>query len=298
MFMQSRPPPARPQHTMPVSCAVVWAGEEKPENVASGASLSVPPTRGGEHEAATCLFPNFFSEPRVFFANDQGTGKPVSLIPQQHLQAVDSLRRNALHYAAARDDVLSIADLCDRGINCSLQDTRGHSAVHVAVQHGAHRALQTLLESRGTLCDAQNNEGETALLQACQRGDEESASLLLRAGAGPNIQSGEGSPLHFAASNGHLSLAKLLIDAGAFVNAVDASGDTPLHWAARAEQVAMCNLIATHVSANVSAKNEDGETAEELAHACGLAQVAAAIAAAAAGKKNHVANNARPPFAF
>ncbi len=118
--------------------------------------------------------------------------------------------------------------------------------------------------------------------------------LLLRAGAGPNVQSAEGAPLHFAAANGHASLARLLIESGAFVNAADASGDTPLHWAARAEQPAVASLLASHVAVNLSAKNEDGETAEELAHACGLAEVAAAIAAAGAGKR--AAN--RQPFAF
>ena len=274
---------------MPVSCAVVWAGKEKAENGDCSPSAHALAVQGRAAEAATCLFPNFFSERLVFFANLGTTGKPVSLIPQQHLQAVDSLRRNALHYAAARDDVLSIADLCDRGINCALQDTNGHSAVHVAVQHGAHRALQTLLESPGTLCNAQNNSGETALLQACRRGDEQSAALLLRAGAGPNIQSAEGSPLHFAAGNGHVALARLLLEAGAFVNAADASGDTPLHWAVREERPQMAALLAALPAANLSAKNEDGETALELAHACGLPELAAAVAAAAARKQ---------PFAF
>ncbi len=204
------------------------------------------------------------------------------MIPAQHLQAVDSLRRNALHYAAARDDVLSVADLVDRGINCSLHDVNGHSAVHVAVQHSAHRALQTLLESPGTLCNGQNTLGQTPLLLACQRGDERSAALLLRAGANPNIQSADGSPLHVAAAAGHAALLRLLVEAGAFVNAADTSGDTALHWAVREERREAVALLAALPSANLSATNEDGETPLELAHACCLAEVAATLAASAA----------------
>lgn len=41
------------------------------------------------------------------------------------VHAVDGLRRNAMHYAAAKNDVMSLADLADMGVSASLQDVRG-----------------------------------------------------------------------------------------------------------------------------------------------------------------------------
>ncbi len=39
------------------------------------------------------------------------------------------------------------------------------------------------------------------------------------------------TPLHYAALNGHTEVAKVLLAAGASVNATDEWNRTPLHWA-------------------------------------------------------------------
>ena len=54
------------------------------------------------------------------------------------------------------------------------------------------------------------------------------------------------TPLHWAARNNHLELAKVLISSGAEVNAKDRWGLTPLHRAARNGHKKMQELLISH----------------------------------------------------
>ena len=72
----------------------------------------------------------------------------------------------------------------------------------------------------------------TALLFAAQQGDVESARILLEAGADVNETTPEGlSVLLVAIDSGHESLARFLVEKGANPNAADSSGLTALHYA-------------------------------------------------------------------
>ena len=87
--------------------------------------------------------------------------------------------------------------------------------------------------------------GFTALMFAAQQGDIDTAKVLLDAGAG--IEEGtaeEGTPLVLAAASGHEKLALYLLDRGANPNAKDAYGMRPLHYADRKST----RLNSSHVS--------------------------------------------------
>ena len=72
----------------------------------------------------------------------------------------------------------------------------------------------------------------TPLMLAAREGDEESARLLLAAGANVNAIAGDGKDaLGLAIFNGNYELAKFLIDHKSKVNQADAQGFTPLFWA-------------------------------------------------------------------
>ena len=77
-----------------------------------------------------------------------------------------------------------------------------------------------------------SNGGFTALLFAAREGDLESARLLLAAGADMNRLASDGKdPLGLAIYNGNYELASLLLDTGSTVDHPDAEGFTPLFWA-------------------------------------------------------------------
>ncbi len=63
------------------------------------------------------------------------------------------------------------------------------------------------------------------------RAEEEVVRAPIDAGAPINVERKDGfTPLHWAAYQGYLEIANMLLDAGAQVNAL-ASGTTPLYWA-------------------------------------------------------------------
>jgi tetratricopeptide (TPR) repeat protein len=89
-------------------------------------------------------------------------------------------------------------------------------------------ALVTSLVARGVNVDARGADGWTPLLEAA-KGTAEIASILLSHGADPNLSSHQGyTPLMRAAGHGCDEIVKLLISAGARLDAVDNSGQSAL----------------------------------------------------------------------
>jgi ankyrin repeat protein len=87
--------------------------------------------------------------------------------------------------------------------------------------------------------------------------------------AGANVCQGDNNgwtPLHFAAQNQAVEIAELLINAGAFVDAQDMHGNTPLSKAVFSYRGdgRLINLLRTR-KANPLLKNTHGINAVELA---------------------------------
>ena len=98
------------------------------------------------------------------------------------------------------------------------------------------------LLSAGANVDAATDDGETPLWNAAQHGQTNAMRELLAAGANVDVASTSFSgwrPLHIALFNDHIEGAmgstmdavKLLLNAGADVNALDEDGKSPLDYA-------------------------------------------------------------------
>ena len=89
--------------------------------------------------------------------------------------------------------------------------------------------------------------GETALIITIKRHDLTWTSFLLSRGANPDGKDFKGNtPLHFAALLGFQEGADLLLGQAAQVNAVNASGETPLIIATQQRNIAMVRLLLTN----------------------------------------------------
>ena len=140
--------------------------------------------------------------------------------PSTHIDTVGFL------WALDIDDNLAFSYLTNETVRvgdlrlfCNDQFARGgNTAVMRAARAGTARCLRYMLHSDPNLT-LTNDRGLTALHHACVSGKEDCVRALIDTGAPVDISSGAATPLCFAASYGHTSIAKLLIDAGANVNA-------------------------------------------------------------------------------
>lgn len=78
------------------------------------------------------------------------------------------------------------------------------------------------------------------------------------------------TPLHWMATLGDVSGARLLLDAGAELNAADDSGNTPLHEAVRSRQHLLVQLLISR-GADVGRTNSLSQSARDLAEVEGYA---------------------------
>ena len=103
-----------------------------------------------------------------------------------------------------------------------------------------------LLLKQGADVNAAQGDGMTALHWAASHGDADQARMLIYAGARVDAMTRNGNytPLLLAAKNGNAAVAKALLEAGASANAKTTSGGaSPLHFAAAQGNVDVINAL-------------------------------------------------------
>jgi ankyrin repeat protein len=144
---------------------------------------------------------------------------------------------------------------------------------------GRPERLAELLAADAGLASAFSSDGFTALHLASFFGWVEAARLLLDRAAPPNAVSRNPMavmPLHSAAAGGHDEVARLLVAAGADVNARQRHGYTPLHAAAQNGDAEMTEMLLA-AGADPSARTDAGQTPADLATASGHTAVASRL---------------------
>jgi ankyrin repeat protein len=162
--------------------------------------------------------------------------------------AIDHNGVSLLKWCAYYGDVSAMKFLISQGAKL---ETLGHNFdLNGAAFHGHWRLSKFLLEHGADVNRADEESGETALHSALSKTDRLVYDLVLKVllsyGANPNVATKNGAetgafmrdcrtkgetPLHRAAAFGDENTIRLLIDAGAKINAEDANGETPLSWA-------------------------------------------------------------------
>ena len=129
--------------------------------------------------------------------------------------------------------------------------------------------LRELITAQADLIGAHSPDGYTPLHLAAFFGQAETARVLIQAGAAVNAVARNDmkvTPLHSAAAARRDEVARMLIDAGADVNAKEQGGFTPLHAAAQNGDIELIDLLLDR-GARLDATTDDGKTPADLAEA-------------------------------
>ena len=121
-----------------------------------------------------------------------------------------------------------------------------------------------MLLAKGAIVNTRDDHGGTPLIWAVAREKEGLANLLIKNCADVNytldILGSQGmTPLHFAAGHGELSVVRMLVAAGAKINARDDRGRSPLYIAARSGWTQIVDVLLRS-RADVNAKDNEGRT--------------------------------------
>lgn len=158
-----------------------------------------------------------------------------------------------------------------------LIDAGARLTIFEAAATGAQERVEQMLQKNPSAVNSFSTDGWTPLHLAVFFGRVNIVHLLHSKGADLNAVSENDQrvrPLHSALANpNNAAVAQLLIDYGADVNATQAQGYTPLHYAAsNGLESIVRNLLVRSVDEN--ARNAEGKTARELAIEKGHSAVA------------------------
>jgi ankyrin repeat protein len=191
----------------------------------------------------------------------------------------------ALSLAIANGNAAMVDLLLKAGANPNQLEPTGETQLMMAAQVGVPEIVQSLLKQGVAVDTREATFGQTALMYASRAGHARIVALLLAAGAQPNVATRVGStpafiapnsvpgfgfgvgilrggvpadrgrrepipggmtPLHYAARHNHVEVAKLLLEAGAKVNAREADDITPLLMAISNDNMAVAHFLLAH----------------------------------------------------
>ncbi len=169
--------------------------------------------------------------------------------------------------AARADDTTVLRQMSEMGFDLRVKDDLGNTLLMIAIREGGERLALGMLQQPAwqtkELLEQENRLGENALMLAAIKGVRSVAEELIRLGVEVNRQGW--TPLHYAATSGHVPLIQLLVDNAAYVDATSPNGTTPIMMAVRFNhRPAAAALI--EAGADPTQSNQAGLTARDYAN--------------------------------
>ena len=151
----------------------------------------------------------------------------------------------------------TIQFLLSKGADINFAGVNGYTPLMRVCQFTRCIDLINEFISLGALIDVQSSDENTAFLLCIRNTNVNGFRLLLKHGANTTLYCKGLSPLGVAASIGNLSMAKIVIDElHVDVNAYDPVGGTPIIWAAMNGHDAMVTFLA-QMGANINAMTRE-----------------------------------------
>ncbi|XP_031788662.1 serine/threonine-protein phosphatase 6 regulatory ankyrin repeat subunit B-like [Nasonia vitripennis] len=134
-----------------------------------------------------------------------------------------------------------------------------HELLEMKPTPEGEQLIRLMVTNHGADLQARDSKGETALHIAVSKGLVPIVEMMLEKGADVQARDlGGQTPLHFAALRGQVQIVEMLLEKGAGVNVPDESGQTPLHVAAMGSKAdELLPLFIKH-GANVTDKTHSG----------------------------------------
>jgi ankyrin repeat protein len=164
--------------------------------------------------------------------------------------------------AVKRDEPASIQELLRRGFDPNTIDPTGQTGLIIALRQESFKAAEVLISWPKTDLNQLNPKGESALMMAALKDQKDLADKLIKKGA--DVNKTGWTPLHYAATHGHLTIISLLLENSAYIDAESPNGTTPLMMAAMYGTPAAVKLLLEE-GADPQLKNQQGLTALQFA---------------------------------
>ena len=184
--------------------------------------------------------------------------------------------------AVKQDTPNPIQNLLRRGFDPNTVDPNGQTGLFIALREPSPKVAQLLIDWPKTDVNRLNSKGESALMLAALTDQRDLAEQLIKKGA--DVNKTGWTPLHYAATKGHLAIISLLLEQHAYIDAESPNGTTPLMMAAMYGTAAAVKLLLQE-GADPQLKNQQGLTALEFAERASRPDAVELIAAAVRGKK-------------
>ncbi|XP_068745803.1 ankyrin repeat domain-containing protein 53-like [Montipora capricornis] len=173
---------------------------------------------------------------RVFSLTNLNTKQGITLQRRRRKQSAKidrNIDEDVLMASAIGDVAWLQQSLYDTRKAYSVSKEHGLAPVHLAAQNGQLECLKAMIEKYKVDVNFQSASGWRPLHLAIKKSTKKRGlrcvKYLLENGADPSLPTNAGiTPVHQAASDGHVKCLQELIKYGAKIDAIDANGHTPM----------------------------------------------------------------------
>lgn len=164
--------------------------------------------------------------------------------------------------ALKTDEAQVAAKVLARGFDPNTLSPDGQYPLVLAIKRPSPAVLDLLLRAKGLRAEVRTIKDESPLMLASMTGMVDVCKRLIALDA--DVNKTGWTPLHYAASAGHVEVIKLLLKHSAYIDAESPSKTTPLMMAAMYGNPQSVELLLEE-GADASLKNDKGMTALDFA---------------------------------
>ena len=178
--------------------------------------------------------------------------------------------------AIKRDDAGTIQALLQRGFDPNTRSPDNEHGLALAIREPSLKVAAVLVAAPKIDPEGRNPQDESLLMLAALKGLLGLCEQLIEKGA--DVNKPGWTPLHYAATHGHIAVMNLLLDNHAYIDAASPNGSTPLMMAAMYGTPAAVKLLL-EAGADPLLKNDQGLNAIDFANRAQRPESAELIAA-------------------